>query len=70
LEGTYEKVTDWGKPTVMGSFGTGLGYDSGKLLSPFIRYQWLIQTPYAEALPLVPQGLLHLGVKIKLRKNT
>ena len=69
-EGTYQRVTDWGKPSAMGSLSLGLGYDSGKLISPFIRYQWLLQVLYGEALPLVPQGLLHLGVRIKLGKTS
>jgi hypothetical protein len=68
--GTYERVTDWGKPSAMASFSLGVGYDSGKRLSPFLRYQWLLQAPYAgEDLPYVPQALLHAGVKIRLKMN-
>jgi hypothetical protein len=67
--GSYEKINDWGKPSAMASFSLGVGYDTGKRLSPFLRYQWLVQAPYAgEDLPFVPQALLHAGVKIKLKR--
>ena len=47
--------------------GYGINLDEEYTLSPFVRYEALIQTPYAEIIPFFPHLLLHTGTK--LNKN-
>ncbi|MBN2379972.1 hypothetical protein JXM67_09255 [candidate division WOR-3 bacterium] len=72
-EGVYEKAADWGKPCGMLSLCIGAGYDFAKKtrlpIAPFIRYQFFVQTPYFEVLPIGMQSLLHLGVRINWRQG-
>lgn len=67
-DGEYEKATDWGKPCGMLAFSVGTGYDFFKKtkvpIAPFLKYQFFVQTPYFEVLPIGMQSLLHLGVRI------
>ncbi len=68
--GEYEKVTDWGRPSVMFSLGLALGYEfnSERRLSftPFIQYRWFAQTPFADPdeIPVATHLLLTVGTKI------
>lgn len=72
-EGVYEKAADWGKPCGMLSLCIGAGYDLSKktklAIAPFIKYQFFVQTPYFEVLPIGMQSLLHIGMRIDWRRG-
>jgi hypothetical protein len=70
--GTYERAKDKGFSSPIFSFALSAGYDipssSRCSLSPFIRYQSLLQTHYSADLGVLPQCAFHLGVRITLKR--
>jgi hypothetical protein len=67
----YVPATDWGKPTGALSAALSIGYDFSRRTrlpySAFIRYEWLAQTPYFDALPFVPERILSVGIRVDWR---
>jgi hypothetical protein len=70
--GTYERAKDKGFSSPIFSFAIGAGYDipssSKYSLSPFIRYQSLLQTHYSPDLGVLPQCSFHVGVRLTLKR--
>lgn len=52
------------------SLGVSGGYDveinENLTLSPFVKYESILQFPHSNTLPLFPHSMLHLGSRIKL----
>jgi hypothetical protein len=71
VEGEYEQVTDWGKPSAMADFEISIGYDFEKKLqkpfSLFIRYGNYIQLFYNPDIPALPQNSLQIGGRVYIR---
>jgi hypothetical protein len=71
-QGDYQPVQDRGKPSALGSFSLGLGYDFSRQASfpfaLFVRYQWFAQVPYVDPLPLWPQAITSLGFRFYFHK--
>lgn len=64
-DGYYQRAANKGHNSLL--FGAGLetGYQTALNNSwnaaPFLRYDYLIQTPFSKEVPLFPHALLHLG---------
>lgn len=69
-QGEYEQVKDKGKAAVIFLGALGIGYDFscrvGWPVSLFIRFQPFIQTPYSIESSLLPQSMVHFGVRVQL----
>ena len=54
----------------MFSFALGVGYDFGRQtetpIAAFLRYQWFGLAPGMPDLPVIPQALVHVGVRFDL----
>jgi len=52
------------------SLGISGGFDidikEKYIISPFVKYESMLQFPYSNTLPLLPHSMLHLGSRIKL----
>jgi len=70
--GKYQKHTDLGSGGMLFSMGIGTGYrfelNEQFIVSPFIRYEGLIQTPYSKFVPFFPHTLVHIGSKFQIKK--
>lgn len=70
-DGTYKKKTNVGRPQAMASFGLGI---SKKIASSgtsiFLDYQQRLQFPFIKSyVPLLPDNMLVLGVKLHLKNR-
>ncbi|MFK7971803.1 MAG: hypothetical protein AB8F95_15660 [Bacteroidia bacterium] len=62
--GDWKQVADWGRPNVVVSTQLGLGYDiKGFPLKPFIRYELMMQGPWApeNGFFTQPHTAFHIG---------
>lgn len=71
--GGYERVRDWGKPSLMTDFLLSVGYDCSKRLNKsiviFLRYGNFIQLFYNPDIPALPQNSFQTGIRIQIRQN-
>lgn len=69
-QGEYEKVKDHGKGSIIFLVAIGIGYDFsqkvGWPVSVFFRFQPYIQTPYSVESSVLPQSMLHFGIRVQL----
>lgn len=70
----YEATPNRGKPSALVSLSISTGFDleksTGLPIVPFLKYQWMASTPYTDIIPIRPHGLLHLGVRFYVQKQT
>ncbi len=64
--GDFEVVNQFGRSHLYLNLGLGLTYLHDGRVEPFIRQELLIETPFANGLPLIPHSLVKIGVQIKL----
>jgi hypothetical protein len=69
-EGTYKRVSKFGRPQFMTGGALGMGYTFHKSAHPWrlqVDYQFYVQTPFInEYVPLLPVSALHVGSAIPL----
>lgn len=69
-DGNYKSIGSKRKGGLLIAAGVGTGYqmtvNDKYLITPFVRYEGLIQLPYGKLLPFFPHVLLHLGTRVKL----
>lgn len=64
--GDFETVNQWGRSHLYVNLGVGLTYLSKGNIQPFIRQELLLETPFANGIPVIPHSLLKIGVQVKL----
>ena len=67
--GDFEKVSQFGRPHLYINLGLGLTYRMNERVQPFVRQSLLLETPFANGIPVIPHSLIHLGIQIKIQKN-
>jgi hypothetical protein len=69
-DGGFEPVDQSGRPHAIASLGLGIGYDvlqnEERPLLVFLRYEMMVQTPFAVTIPVIPHTFFHLGVQYAL----
>ena len=69
-QGEYERVKDHGKASVIFFLTMGMGFDFSRVtnwpVSLFLRFQPYIQTPYNPESSILPQSMVHLGIRVQL----
>jgi len=66
--GTWEKITQHGKPHTLLSLGFGLSYLKAKKAQPFLRHENILDFPLYDEYMNV-KTLIKAGVNIKLNRN-
>ncbi|MEM6317682.1 MAG: hypothetical protein AAF960_08430, partial [Bacteroidota bacterium] len=64
--GDFEKINQTGRSHLYLNLGVGLTYLSENNIQPFVRQELLLETPFANGIPVIPHSLLKIGVQIKL----
>lgn len=68
-DGNFEEVSQLGRPHAYANLGVGLSYLSCSKFQPFIRQELLVETPFANGIPIVPHSILKVGTHINLNIN-
>lgn len=67
-QGIYQPTGNKSKGGFLADIGIGAGYqidvNNNYSLSPFIRYEGMVQFPYAKLISVFPQSLLHIGSRV------
>lgn len=67
--GEFEKITQYGRPHFTGGLGLGITYLKGKKIHPFLRQELIIQSPFANGIPVMVHSILKFGINIQLQKH-
>lgn len=72
-DGSWKNDKGFGKPQFVAGAGLGIGYDAGyhyNIRRFFINYDFRLQMPFVKSyVPLLPNGLLSVGLQFSLFKN-
>lgn len=68
-EGDFETVSQWGRPHFYVNLGVGLTLMKNQRVQPFIRQDMLINTPFANGLPVILHSFLKIGLIINLNNH-
>jgi len=70
--GQYQVNKNSSNGGLLVGFGMGTGYsvevNEKYTIEPFIKYEAMLQTPYAKFVPFLPHLLLHVGTKFNMKK--
>ena len=64
--GEYLVANQMGRPHAIAEAGIGLTYRNSSPIEPFIRQSFMLETPFANGIPVIPHSFLKFGVDIKL----
>ncbi|MEM6806720.1 MAG: hypothetical protein AAF696_35290 [Bacteroidota bacterium] len=64
--GDFESINQVGRAHLYLNLGIGLTYLGSSSVQPFIRQELMLQTPFANGIPVIPHSLLKFGIQIKL----
>lgn len=64
--GDFEKITQLGRPHLYVNLGIGVTYTGADKVQPFVRQELLLETPFANGIPVIPHSILKIGIQIKL----
>ncbi len=67
--GEFEKVVQFGRPHVFVNLGIGISYIKNPNIRPFIRQELLVETPFANGIPVITHSFVKLGISIKINRN-
>ena len=67
--GEFSVVQQGGRPHFYLNLGTGISYLGASRFQPFIRQTVMVETPFANGIPVILHSFLHVGVNIQLGKN-
>lgn len=67
--GDFENIDQLGRSHLYVSLGIGLTYLGSSTIQPFIRQELLLETPFANGIPVIPHSLLKIGVQFNLYHN-
>lgn len=64
--GDFERVGQFGRPHLYGTAGIGFTFMPEANVSPFIRQDLMVQTPFANSIPVMIHSFLKVGVHLTL----
>ena len=65
-DGGFSIKEQKGRPHAIATVDLGLGYDLSPQWTVFIRYQLMVETPFASTIPVIPHTLFSMGAKFHL----
>ena len=65
-EGNIKAVRQWGKPRAIANLGVGFTYRNPSRLEPFLRQEVMLESPFANGMPVMLHSMLKLGIQYKL----
>lgn len=66
--GDFEKTNQTGRPHAILNAGIGITVIKTGRVKPFIKYELMGETPFANGIPFIPHTFLKLGIKYNLKK--
>jgi len=73
MDGSWRISNGAGRPQFIAGAGIGAGYDAGthnNIRRVFVNYDFRLQMPFVKSyVPILPNGLLSIGVQFSLYKN-
>lgn len=63
--GKFQKEKQIGRPHLIANVGIGTTYTGWNNFEPFAKYEFLIETPFGNGIPIIPHSILKLGINYK-----
>ncbi|MFY0644328.1 MAG: hypothetical protein JXR19_07660 [Bacteroidia bacterium] len=64
--GEFSESSQFGRPRALATTGLHLSWHSDKVISPFLRQEFSVETPFANGILVMPHSFLKIGITIKL----
>ena len=64
--GEYAPKRQYGRPHLLAESGLGFTFFQSKRISPFVRYRFAVETPFANGVPVFPHSFYQLGFRYRL----
>ncbi|MFK7921381.1 MAG: hypothetical protein AB8H47_05465 [Bacteroidia bacterium] len=65
-EGSYQAITQYGRPHLMAELGLTAQFFPESVISPFIQYRFGIETPFANGIPVFPHSFYQIGLAYQI----
>jgi len=66
--GAFESISQIGRAHLYFNVGIGLSYLGNEKIQPFIRQELMLETFFANGLPIIPHSFLKIGININISK--
>ena len=63
--GDYDATKQKGKPHAIANIGIGSTYRRWKTIEPFVKYEFMVESPFANGIPVIPHTIFKLGFNFK-----
>jgi len=64
--GEYAAISQKGRPRLLAELGIGTSFFPAARVSPFVKYRFALQSPFADGIPVFPSSILQIGANIQL----
>ena len=65
----FEKVNQKGRPHLILPVGIGISIPNKSKITPFLRQEMMIETPFANGIPVMVHSMLKVGIHIQIIKD-
>ncbi|MEO0473783.1 MAG: hypothetical protein AAF206_29500 [Bacteroidota bacterium] len=63
IDGSWSEINQRGRPHLLGSIGAEVNQKIGGQNAIFLRYQLMVETPFANGYPIFPHSVLQVGLR-------
>ena len=65
-DGEFQAKSQMGRPHLLVEAGLGMSFFPQAKLSPFVKYRFALETPFANGIPVFPHSFLQVGLTYQL----
>lgn len=66
-DGSFTKVSQLGRGHLMVTTGVGISYRGFNKFEPYIQHDIIVQYPFGESTPFLPNSMIRLGIKFNIQ---
>ena len=65
--GNFKVVNQFGKPRFYANVSVGVSYIGWVKIVPYLKQEFLLQTPFSGATSILPHSIVKIGIQVKLK---